>query len=507
MTDDETVGKAPVFRLASLFLKALVPLCYRRLRIHLAILSALAIISLLAFAVLPVREVTVAADGTETTVATRAGSDEVLLRLADVELLPGDRVERNEYWGEEVLAVERATQVILEVDGRLLGLRTRSATIEGALAEANVVLGPRDSVLQNDVFVSPYDPIRPPPRLASLAPIGGADSADGAAEAEERPVTIEVRRAVPFTVYEDGQTLQFESSRTTVGLALKEAGVQVGPGDSVQPGPGSELSAGLEVHVEHAKDLTVTLPGSKVVLYTLVDTVGEALAEAGIEVPESSRIEPPAETMIASGMFVHVIKVSEELALEEEYVESSTVYEADPSLPPGETRRVEGNDGVLYRQYRVSYENDVAVEWELVEEWYDPEPVDTVVYYSTATESAASDVSPVTEPSASFSLDGYDVVRTMRVYATWYCPASAGRSPTDPWYGITATGIPVTQGVVAVDPSVIPLGTRMYIPGYGLGVAADTGGAISGNMIDLGYPDGVNPGWMSHWVEIYILAP
>jgi 3D (Asp-Asp-Asp) domain-containing protein len=51
--------------------------------------------------------------------------------------------------------------------------------------------------------------------------------------------------------------------------------------------------------------------------------------------------------------------------------------------------------------------------------------------------------------------------------------------------GTTATGMPVGQGVVAVDPSVIPLGTRMYIPGYGNGVAADVGGAIKGAVIDL----------------------
>jgi 3D (Asp-Asp-Asp) domain-containing protein len=51
--------------------------------------------------------------------------------------------------------------------------------------------------------------------------------------------------------------------------------------------------------------------------------------------------------------------------------------------------------------------------------------------------------------------------------------------------GRTATGMPVGQGVVAVDPSVIPLGTRMYVPGYGNGVAADVGGGIKGDTIDL----------------------
>jgi 3D (Asp-Asp-Asp) domain-containing protein/septal ring factor EnvC (AmiA/AmiB activator) len=54
--------------------------------------------------------------------------------------------------------------------------------------------------------------------------------------------------------------------------------------------------------------------------------------------------------------------------------------------------------------------------------------------------------------------------------------------------GRTATGVRTTFGVVAVDPSVIPLGTRLTIPGYGEAIAADTGGAIQGNVIDLWFP-------------------
>ena len=51
--------------------------------------------------------------------------------------------------------------------------------------------------------------------------------------------------------------------------------------------------------------------------------------------------------------------------------------------------------------------------------------------------------------------------------------------------GNTATGVPTSPGVIAVDPAVIPLGTRMYVPGYGEGVAADTGSAIQGQTIDV----------------------
>lgn len=63
--------------------------------------------------------------------------------------------------------------------------------------------------------------------------------------------------------------------------------------------------------------------------------------------------------------------------------------------------------------------------------------------------------------------------------ASAYLPTDGGGS------GITASGIPAKRGIVAVDPAVIPLGTRLYIEGYGFALAADTGGMIEGHMIDL----------------------
>ena len=71
---------------------------------------------------------------------------------------------------------------------------------------------------------------------------------------------------------------------------------------------------------------------------------------------------------------------------------------------------------------------------------------------------------------------------------------------------ITATGLPATHGVVAVDPDVIPLGTRVYIPGYGVAIAADTGGMIEGAMIDLcmeDYDDCMDFGRRD--IDVYIL--
>lgn len=89
----------------------------------------------------------------------------------------------------------------------------------------------------------------------------------------------------------------------------------------------------------------------------------------------------------------------------------------------------------------------------------------------------APEVSPVEAASSAPAPAAAAGPRTLTVSTTGY--ALRGR---------TATGIPTAPGVVAVDPSVIPLGTRMTIPGYGVGIAADTGGAVHGAEIDLWFP-------------------
>lgn len=455
-------------------------------------MAALAVILFLTV-LLPARTVRIFVDGETTTVTSRATDKVALVEQAGIQLQPGDDVE---VAGEDALVVRRATEAILDVDGKTLVLRTQAETIEELLVEADVPLASQDSVLRDEVFVSSSAPVTAPLPLASTLP---SNASRPAAPSGGEPVALEVRRAVPFTVAENGQELQLRSSRETVATALRDVGVRLGPGDDVQPPLDTDLTAGLEVHVQHATQVVVTLPEGKEILYTLAETVEASLAEGGVELPADFRLDPPAETSIEPGLVIHVIGVSEEQVLETERIESRTLYEADSSLPWGERRIVLGQDGVRYRQYRIAYEDGAAISRELETEWYDPQPIDTVIYYSPV------DAAPTTLPAE--IPDELDIVRALTVYATWYNAASAGRSPSDPAYGITATGVPVDRGIIAVDPSVIPLGTRLYIPGYGYGVAADTGGGIRGNMIDLGYPDGVVSDWTSRWVEIYILAP
>jgi 3D (Asp-Asp-Asp) domain-containing protein len=73
--------------------------------------------------------------------------------------------------------------------------------------------------------------------------------------------------------------------------------------------------------------------------------------------------------------------------------------------------------------------------------------------------------------------------KTITVLATGYCPCAICNYP---YFGQPSyTGLPLRYGIVATDPKVIPMGSKLYIPGYGEGLAADQGNAIQGNRIDL----------------------
>jgi 3D (Asp-Asp-Asp) domain-containing protein len=96
--------------------------------------------------------------------------------------------------------------------------------------------------------------------------------------------------------------------------------------------------------------------------------------------------------------------------------------------------------------------------------------------------------------------------RAVRMWATSYSASRAGVSPDARNFGITASGKPLTKGLVAIDRRYIPFGTQMYVPGYGYALAADTGSGVKGRWIDLGYDDDNYVSW-HQYVTVYFLTP
>lgn len=460
-----------------------------RTRLSAALAVTLTVAGLLAFVVFPPRKLVVEVDGHDVVVVSRQDDLARVLESAGVTPDRGDVL----VVGDSEIAVEHAQPVVVNVDGRSLSWRSRAPTVGALLGEIGVAAGPYDEVRFNGFPVSPDDAI---PAVAPV--LSAALESPGLSQTvgDSQGIVLDVKRAVPLTLVEDGRTFSLHSTASTLEQVLREAGVRLGPADRVFPLPATPVRAGMEVRIDHATTFTLNIGEASRTFYTHQETLEAALAEAGLTFGPDDRVEPPLSVSVTDGMEARIVRVSGRPFYESRPVRHVTVFRPDESLTGTQTRRVGGRDGQLVTEYRIVIEDGAEVEKTFVKEAYDPAPVDTVIYY------AASALN-----SATFAPADHQVTQVKRMYGTWYNAASSGKPATHDAYGITRSGMPLTKGIVAVDPRVIPLGTRLYIPGYGFAVAADTGGGIVGDRIDLGYPDGVQVDWHTGWTDVYILAP
>ncbi|NMA69031.1 MAG: hypothetical protein GX958_06395 [Desulfitobacterium sp.] len=163
-----------------------------------------------------------------------------------------------------------------------------------------------------------------------------------------------------------------------------------------------------------------------------------------------------------------------------EYIESQKIF-------PGTTQvQEEGATGIQRQVIRTAIVDGEVSEEEIIHQFTLNAPKKRVVIQNTE---------PVERVEA--DLSQYNVVKTFEVEATAYTYTG---NPT-------ATGVWPREGLIAVDPRVIPLGTEVYVEGYGYAIAADTGGAIKGNIIDVFFPSFQTCiEWGRRPVTIHILA-
>ncbi len=338
----------------------------------------------------------------------------------------------------------------------------------------------------------------PQPLLAAALDValGHVFQAPGAAAA------LEGRQPpVQFTLHQDGYASVLASSGPTVGEALAGLGISLTGADMVSPGANDELAPGMHIYVDRAMSVRLSVGGESRVAYTRSHTVRDLLAETGLALEPADRVFPGLDAMIEDGMRVNVTTVRDSVEFIDDPIEFDTVYEYDPDIYEGRQLLMQaGSEGHFRREFMVRRVDGVEISRQIISEGILP-PTEEIVAIGTYV-----DPTPTPEPVRTPAWlppapDGpVDCVGTMNVFATWYTAASAGGS------GWTATGVQVERGIVAVDPSVIPLGTQMYIPGYGYGVAADTGGGIIGDMIDLGFGADDVYDWHTRRVDICILG-
>ncbi len=228
-------------------------------------------------------------------------------------------------------------------------------------------------------------------------------------------------------------------------------------------------------------------------LFTITFIGGGLLAGAiFVNQPSSSAILPTAPPQAKQNILSPIkteSRFSEKLTDEIVTIPRNTIYKDDPETEIGtDTTLQEGSDGKTTKVIKITYYEGKEYGREIVGTETIP-PEDKII--SRGTKIIWRDLD---------TPDGtIHYWEKMHVWATDYdshCPGC------DAW---TATGLPQGKGVIAVDPTVIKLGSKVYVPGYGQAIAGDTGGSIKGGIIDLGFTDTKTSGWHSRFVDIYIL--
>jgi uncharacterized protein YabE (DUF348 family) len=444
-------------------------------------------------------QVTLMLDGHLEPFRTHQTSVEALLREAGLEVHPKDIVSPGleaSIADGDVISVRRARPAIVQLDDRTIETRTHGQTLDELLQELGIALQPRDRVIVDGQAVSLTASLpghNPTSRLVSSR----SGNRDWNGQDQDAPLHIVIQGAVPIYLDDGGHLATIYTTKATVGEALRDEGINVYLGDQVDPSLGSSISADMRVQIQRSKSATIQVDGHLIRTRTLGDTVSEALAQEGVTLLGKDYTEPSVDTPIIGDAAIRVVRVKEEMAIEQEPISFETAWQPDPNLELDHQRLdQEGEDGVTKRRIHVVYEDGQEVERALEAEWVDREPTNKVIAYGTNIV-----LRELETPEGNLTY-----WRKVRALATSYTAATSGKSPDHPQYGITRLGWEMRGGIVAVDPQVINLKTEIYVPGYGVGVAADTGGKVRGRHIDLGYEEDELKLWYK-WVDVYLLAP
>ncbi|HEY5540071.1 MAG TPA: 3D domain-containing protein [Coriobacteriia bacterium] len=299
----------------------------------------------------------------------------------------------------------------------------------------------------------------------------------------------------------DGQTLRVDSQSADVAGLLSEAGVTVGSGDLVFPSRDSKVTAGMSVVVRHAVPVTLVFGGTESSLNVVGKTVADALVAAGVDPAAAAGITPALNAPLKPGMRISAPDSFARISTVTTDVPFPVVARPDGTLPKGVRRVLKpGGNGSVMRVFRSLVVGGVEGSATLTAEKVVEEPVTQIVAIGTGDGSTRRQLAIAHIPAALRLGTKAPTGRRIKVVATAYSAAEPGASSG------TAMGPRCERGVIAVDPDVIPLGSHIFVPGYGFAIAADTGGMINGRHVDLCFNSvGEVNAWGKRYLTIIVL--
>ncbi len=280
----------------------------------------------------------------------------------------------------------------------------------------------------------------------------------------------------------DGKEISINTSKKTVSEVLKDKNISLGELDYLNIPLDSPIKNGTKIEIKKAVPVTINYGGHAFDINTAENTVKELLDSIKLDYYQD-KITPSLNNKIISGMEIDIVKIDEKIETINDILPYKTVTKNNINLEKGKLITIQdGKEGKKETKIKKIYENGRLLSSETVDERIVEEPVDEIIEKGTKEQE-------YTIASRGTFAGKREIIMVATAYDLSY--ESTGKKPGDKWYGITASGTQARPGVVAVDPNVIPLGTKVYVESldgtkdYGYAIAEDTGGAIKGNKIDL----------------------
>ena len=292
-----------------------------------------------------------------------------------------------------------------------------------------------------------------------------------------------------YVITDGDQVLVHTSSATDPAAVLDEAGLALGADDTYTTQLGFGVS---EITIRRSQAVTISNNGSLMQVNTSERTVEELFKKLNILVDSGTAVSVPLTAEITEGMVITLSRAVHSTQIYTATIPYKVMYCFDESLPAGTEKVVtQGQVGQKLCTVDVVYRDGRELSRTIVEETVVTPSVDQVIAVGTGAPVVQKPIDEIIIGNGTITLPNGEVLTfkdKMQVKATAYTHTDEGCD------FITATGTTVRIGTVAVDPKLIPYGTRMFIVTndgnyvYGIGTAEDCGGSIKGERIDLYYP-------------------
>lgn len=302
-------------------------------------------------------------------------------------------------------------------------------------------------------------------------------------------------------IVDNNKETEIVTLRSNLESILEANDIVLEEKDKISADLDSKIKDGDKIYIKRAVNATVNVDGKQLDIMTAENTVNDMLKAEKIDLKELDKISPEITEKIVDNIEVSITRVTKKKVTEKEIIDFNKQVESSDNLIRGEKKTLQaGMQGEKVVTKEITYEDGKVVEEAILNEEIVKKPIDEIVAMGIL------DVVKTSRGGQHYYTNAINVTAT-----AYTADIGPDGKPDDPYMGKTAIGTmckrnPDGYSTIAVDPRVIPLGTKVYVEGYGLAIAEDVGGAIKGNKIDVylnTYSEAVK--WGRKSVKVYIL--